>query len=275
MHRIWIFISLIQEQSIKDEQIALIAYVIFVVLLLSIMTILFFVTFQKRKNKILNEKFKQEQEFNEVIARTQTEIQDQTLKYVGRELHDNIGQLLAYANMQLKTLSDKIPETYKGKIDETSDIVKDSLKEVRALSKSLNSEVLLDMGFHESISNELQRLKRMQFSSAEFEIKGNSKITVDPKHQIILFRILQEFFSNSVKYSNAESIQVVLDYQDENLVISVSDNGQGFDPEQVVNGSGMINMKSRAELIDTEYILDAEEGKGVHLKLVYPLRTQS
>ena len=66
------------------------------------MVILFFVTFQKRKNKLLLDKFRTRKYFDEEISRTQTEIQEQTLKHVGWELHDNVGQLLAYASMQLK-----------------------------------------------------------------------------------------------------------------------------------------------------------------------------
>lgn len=258
-----------QEQTINQEQIALIAYVIFASFLLTIMVISFFITFQKRKNKILQDKFKQEQEFNEEILRTKSEIQEQTLKHIGWELHDNVGQLLAYATMQLNMLATKAPEDLKGKISETSSIVKESLKEVRSLSKSLNNEVVLNMGFEDSILNELNRLKRMKFTTTELIITGSQKPIENKKHEIVLFRILQEFFSNSVKYSEADSLNVILDYLEDQLLITVTDNGKGFDTTSVDKGSGLINMKSRAELINATFDLESQLNEGVTLKINY------
>lgn len=270
MLNIWFLVFFLQEQAINKEEIALIAYVIFVVLLLTVMVILFFVTFQKRKNKLLLDQIEKQKAFDEEISRTQSEIQEQTLKHVGWELHDNVGQLLAYASMQLNMLTSKVPEDLKVKVSEASDIVKESLKEVRSLSKSLNNDVILNMGFEDSISNELSRLKRMKFTSAELHIKGDKKSIENKKHEIILFRILQEFLSNSVKYSEAESLSVTLDYQNSHLMIKAEDNGIGFDISTAEKGSGMINMKSRAELIEATYDLQSEPKKGVSLILKYP-----
>ncbi|MEM5566864.1 sensor histidine kinase [Psychroserpens sp. AS72] len=267
---VWFFIFSQEEQAVNEEQIALIAYVIIAVLMLSVMAILFFTTFQKRKNKFLLDQIKQQQAFDEEISRSQTEIQEQTLKHVGRELHDNVGQLLAYANMQLNALGSKVPENIKSNVEETTQIVKDSLKEVRALSKSLNSDVLSNIGLEASIKNEIERLKRMDFSAAELELLGNKRELNDKKHEIIIFRILQEFFSNSVKYSEANEIKVILDYQENQLIIKASDDGIGFDVASAEKGSGLINMKSRAELIETHFNLESQINKGVTLTLTYP-----
>jgi len=258
------------EQAINEELIALIGYVIFALLLLSVMAILFFVTFQKRKNKILLDQINQQKAFDEEISRSQTEIQEETLKYVGRELHDNVGQLLVFANMQLNAIGAKVPEEMKLKVDETTDIVKQSLTEVRSLSKSLNNEVFANMGLEASITNEMDRLKRMNFSSAQFETLGEQRELNDKKHEIIVFRVLQEFFSNSVKYSEANEIKVVLDYQIDQLVIAASDDGNGFDIASAEKGSGLINMQSRAELIGATFNLDSQIGEGVLLTLKYP-----
>ncbi|WP_298902143.1 histidine kinase [uncultured Psychroserpens sp.] len=259
-----------EEQGINEEQIALIAYVIFAILLLSIMVILFFVTFQKRKNKLLLDKVKQQQEFDEEISRTQTEIQEQTLKHIGWELHDNVGQLLAYASMQLNMLGTKVPDDVKSKVNETSDIVKESLKEVRSLSKSLNNEVILNIGFEDSITNELSRLKRMKFASAELHVKGERQELKNKKHEIIIFRILQEFFSNSVKYSEADNLKVALNYKPDQVDIIASDDGKGFDVDTAEKGSGLINMKSRAELIGATFKMTSQPNEGVELTINYP-----
>lgn len=259
-----------EEQTLDKEEIALIGYVIFALLLLSTMIILFFVTFQKRKHKLLLEQIEQQKRFDEELSRTQSEIQEQTLKHIGWELHDNVGQLLTYASMQLNMLESKVPEDLKAKISETSDSVKQSLNDVRSLSKSLNNEVILNLGFEDSITNELNRLKRMKFSSVELIIEGAQKAIENKKHEIILFRILQEFFSNSVKYSEADRLSVTLDYGENQLVITATDNGIGFDVFSAEKGSGLINMKSRAELINANFNMVSKPSEGVTLTIEYP-----
>ncbi|WP_460219112.1 sensor histidine kinase [Psychroserpens sp. MEBiC05023] len=270
MHCIRLLVFAQEAQTINQEEIALIGYVIFAVLFLAIMVIFFFVTFQKRKNKLLLDQVEQQKAFDEEISRTQTEIQEQTLKHIGWELHDNVGQLLAYASMQLNMLGTKVPEDIKGKVSETSDIVKESLKEVRSLSKSLNNDVILNIGFEHSITNELNRLKRMKFTSAELHISGDKREFKDKKHEIIIFRILQEFFSNAVKYSEADHLKVNLNYKLEALIITASDDGIGFDMSSVKKGSGLVNMKSRAELIGAKFTITSQPNEGVSITINYP-----
>ena len=173
MLRARLLISALQEQTIKKEEIALIGYMTLVVVLLSTMVIVFFVAFHKRKNKLLLDKLKQQKQFEETVAKTSEEIQEQTLKYVGQELHDNIGQLLALASMQMGMLGVKIAEDIKEPYIETQKIIKESLHEVRALSKSLNTDVIQNRGFEKSIKAEIERLNRMKLISADFIIVGD------------------------------------------------------------------------------------------------------
>ena len=270
-------LKLLQEQgpvSTSAERYLLV-YMIGVLLIVCTLIIIFFVVFQKRKNKLLLDKIEQQKIFDEEISRTQTEIQEQTLKNIGWELHDNVGQLLSVASMQLSVLGTQVKDEVKESITETTNIVRESLKEVRSLSKSLNNEVVLNIGFEKSITNELNRLKRLKFTSAELLVKGDTVALKNKKHEIIIFRILQEFLSNSVKYSEAKNLKVMLDYNSQNLLIEASDDGKGFDVETVEKGSGLLNMKSRAELINANFSLTSQLGEGVVLKIDYPLNQTS
>ncbi|WP_282070026.1 sensor histidine kinase [Olleya namhaensis] len=248
----------------------LLIYMIGVLLIVTSLVVLFFIVFQKRKNKLLLDKFEQEKTFQEELSIAQTEIQEQTLKNIGWELHDNVGQLLAAASMQLNILKTKVDEETKENFSEASDYVKQSLKEVRMLSRSLNNEVILNIGFEKSISNELSRLKKMKFATAELQVKGDVVPFYNKKHEIIVFRILQEFFSNTVKYSEAKNLNVILHYLKDQLLIEATDDGIGFDMATVQEGSGLLNMKSRAELINMSYALTSTKGEGVKLQLEYP-----
>ena len=249
----------------------LLVYMIAVLVIVTTLVIVFFVVFLKRKNKLLQDQMRQQQAFEAEIGQAQTETQEQTLKNIGWELHDNIGQLLSFANMQLSILKMQVDDEIKVKFKDTSEALRESLAEVRALSKSLNNEVILNLGFEKSVTNELNRLKKMKFESAELDILGERVPFKDRKHEIIVFRIIQEFLSNSVKYSEAKIIHITLDYGPEEIIITASDDGKGFNIENVEMGSGLINMKSRAALIGAQLNLTSEVNQGVVLKLNYPL----
>ncbi|MBU2940508.1 histidine kinase [Lacinutrix sp. C3R15] len=242
-----------------------------VMLVVCTIIIVFFIVFQKRKNKLLLDKIKMQQAFERAFAETNEEIQEQTLKYIGQELHDNIGQLLSVANMQLSILNTEIPETLKERFSESKSAVKESLTEIRALSKSLNRDVIQNKGVYDSIQSEINRLNRMKLIKAELIKTGDNTVTENSKDAIILFRILQEFISNTVKYSNAKQLKIHLNYYPEKLIIHASDDGVGFDEKTVESNSGLVNMKSRAELIEASFSLASKPNQGVHLTLEYPL----
>lgn len=271
MLRIWFFISAIQGETIKKEEIALIGYMTLVVVLLSAMVIVFFIAFQKRKNKLLLDQLKQQKQFEETAAKTAEEIQEQTLKYIGQELHDNIGQLLSLASMQMAMLSVKITGDIKESYVETQKIIKDSLNEVRVLSKALNTDVIQNRGFSESIKFEVERLNRMKLIRAEFMVHGDVVGFENKKDGMILFRILQEFISNTVKHSNASELNISFDYNQGQLIIKATDDGKGFVINDVQSSSGLLNMKNRAELTESSYRLTSQPNKGTQLNITYPI----
>lgn len=253
---------------LSKEELALIIYFIAVILLLVVFGIIFFITFQKRKNRFLYEKFEAEKRFEHEIAQSRIEMQEQTLKNVSWELHDNIGQLLSVANMQLNILS-RSSESDPAAVHEIKGIVSSSLQEVRALSKSLNNEVIDYVGLEESVRNEVFRFNRINVIDATFKTAGEP-FEIFPKHVIILFRILQESFSNIIKHAKAQKLEVEFLYKRNALHIHVKDNGKGFNPAEIQKNSGLINMESRATLIDAKFLLDSSEGTGTSLTLLYP-----
>ncbi len=269
--RVRFLISALQEQTIKKEEIALIGYMTLVVVLLATMVIVFFVAFQKRKNKLLLDTLKQQKQFEETVAKTGEEIQEQTLKYIGQELHDNIGQLLSLASMQMGMLGVKIAEEIKEPYLETQKIIKESLQEVRALSKSLNTDVIQNRGFEKSIKAEIERLNRMKLIAADLIIAGDVIPFENKKDGIILFRILQEFISNTVKHSKAAELNILLNYNQKQLIIKAKDDGCGFIMDEVNDSSGLLNMKNRAELTESSYNLISKPNEGTELTIIYPI----
>lgn len=267
-----IYLSAVQAQTINKEEIALIGYMTLVIILLATMVIVFFVAFQKRKNKLLLDRIKQQKQFEETVVKTSEEIQEQTLKYLGQELHDNIGQLLSLASMQMGMLSIKIAEDIKGSFAETQNIIKESLGEVRALSKSLNTDVIQNRGFEKSIKEEVARLNRMKLIAVDFVVIGDVAPFENHKDGIILFRILQEFISNTIKHSEAKTLKISLDYSQVNsLIIKAADDGIGFILDEAKDSSGLLNMKNRSELTESTFSLISQPNQGTQIKIYYPI----
>ena len=256
-----------------DAERYLLLYMVLVMVLVTAFVILFFIVFQKRKNKMLLDKYEQERKFEKELIKIQEEIQEETLKNVGRELHDNVGQLLSFASMQLNLVSKLTSDKVKTKVDDTLSIVKDAIQEVRGLSKSLNNEVISSMGLRESINNEIERLNKLDTITAKLKVTGKEK-RIQPNDSIILFRIVQEFMSNAIKYSEASMIKVELNYTTSYLELRAQDNGVGFNLATVNKGSGLINMENRAKLINATYSLISSTDKGVDLVISYPIVNQ-
>lgn len=250
----------------------LIVYMIIVLLVICALVILFFVVYQKRKNQLLLKNIEQQKQFDEELIKTQQEIQEETLKNVGRELHDNVGQLLAFATMQMNRVAKTASGDLKPKVANASEALKESLAEVRALSKSLNSDVVQNIGLVAAVNNEVNRLNKSGLIEAMLNVTGESQKLRNKNDEIFLFRIIQEFISNTLKYAEAETLRVLLDYEVNELKIKIEDDGVGFDIKSARLGSGMTNMQKRAELLNTEFNLKSEPDNGTVLTLSYPYR---
>ncbi|WP_246457612.1 sensor histidine kinase [Winogradskyella echinorum] len=249
-----------------------IIYMIVVIIVVCILVILFFMVYQKRKNQLLLRNVEQQKRFDEELIKTQQEIQEETLKQVGRELHDNIGQMLVMSTMQMNAAAKVVGDEAKNKVNNASEALKATLEEVRALSKSLNSDVIFNLGFDATVKNEVERLNKTGLIEASLSITGEKVNFENKKDEIILFRILQEFFSNTLKYAEAETLNLTLAYNEKYLKIEVNDDGNGFNIDAAEKGSGLINMEKRAELIKATYQLESQPKKGTKIILKYPYK---
>lgn len=230
--------------------------------------IILFSVFQKRKIKFINQRNEAILRYQEEVARTQVEIQEETLKNVGRELHDNIGQLISVANLELKIFGANNHLEKEPELIEITKLLGKSLSEIRALSKNLNNDIITHIGLQESIKNELNRLERLKFLNTAFTIQG-AAFSIPKDDTIILFRIVQEFLSNVIKHAKASSLEVTMLYEDDFLEILAQDDGIGFDQSVTSQGSGLLNMHTRAQMIRAEFELNSTKNKGTRLKIKY------
>ena len=253
----------------QQETGILVATIILVILVIII--IFLFTIFQKRKNSLLLQQKEAEKKFERAIAETQIEIREETLRNISWELHDNIGQLLTLAKIQVNIAQDD-----PNKLEEVTETITKSLTELRSLSILINPDTIKSLSLTEAITLEIERFNRMQFIKAA--ITSNEEIEVlDDKAEIIIFRILQEFFTNTIKHSKASNLDVNVHYDTDKLVIHAKDDGVGFDQIDcpTKRGIGLSNMQNRGKLIDAIVQITSQKGKGTAIMLTYPYKKES
>ena len=234
------------------------------VLFVVIALIVLFTVFHKKKNSLIEERKKTLEKFEREIAETQVEIREETLRNISWELHDNIGQLLTLAKIQLQNATEE-------NISEVRETITKGLKEVRSLSKLINPEAMNNIDVKEAVQLEIDRFNRLNFIDSSLQIVGE-EVRIDKKASIIIFRILQEFFSNTIKHSKASNLDVTLTYSEDILHILAKDNGVGFsNDENLIKGIGLTNIEARAKLIGATAVLSSEKNKGTSIEIKYKL----
>ncbi|CAH0994105.1 hypothetical protein EMA8858_00212 [Emticicia aquatica] len=252
-----------------NEEIVL-TFVIGTIILIILVTFIisFALIFQRRQLKHRQEKIALKAQYDQEILTSQIEVQNTTLQYIGRELHDNIGQLLSVAKINLNVLEETIQDVDNEEfVKQTNELVDHAIQDLRALSKSLDGDFVHDFGLQESIAHELLRIRKTKKFETELTLRGE-KYTLGYEREIVLFRIVQEILNNALKHSQAKNLEVNINYLPETFTLHISDNGRGFDYESAKknelaeSGSGLRNIKRRANLINFDCNIESQIGKG-------------
>ena len=247
----------------EASQVILFATTLIIVLFV-IFIVLLFGYFQKRKNSLLQQQQENKKRFEREVAESQIEIREETLRNISWELHDNIGQLLTLAKIQLQS-------TTVDNLSDVSETITKGLTEVRALSKLINPEAIKNINLKDAVQLEIDRFNRLNFINSTLKVIGKEQ-KINEKASIIIFRILQEFFSNTIKHSKASNLVVEISFNKDELEIIAKDDGVGFSSaEKKSTGIGLENIKNRAKLIGASAVFTSEVKKGTSLNIVYKL----
>ena len=231
----------------------------------------------RRKAKNIIEKQELQSQFQKTILQTQLEIQEQTLKTISQEIHDNIGQVLSLAKLNLNTMDISKTDELQDKILNSKNLVSKAIQDLRDLSRSLNTDNIAAMGLMRAIEYELELIRKSGVHQTQLNIEGTI-IRLDAQKELIIFRIVQETINNIIKHANAKNIFIDAVFKS-NLELSIKDDGDGFDKiEKETNlpsGMGLKNMESRAKMIGAEFSINSLSGNGTQVILQIPLNNST
>jgi signal transduction histidine kinase len=242
---------------------------------LSIFIIYFILLYQKRQIKNKQDQENLQSTFRQELLKAQNEIQEQTLTYVSREIHDNITQVLSFVKLNLAMTGTLSEFERSQKVKESRKLVAQAIGDLRDLSKSLSFEHIVKLGLVKTIEIETDRINKSGIVDAAFVVNGNPYPLSDQR-ELVLFRIFQEAVNNSLKHAGANLLKISLQYSDQIFTLTIEDDGAGFlNNDSQKEGSGLKNMQSRATLIGAVLTINSDIGKGCCIKItIDPLLQQ-
>jgi two-component system, NarL family, sensor histidine kinase UhpB len=215
--------------------------------------------------------------FNRMLDRLESERQQsgrrvlaaQEAERVGiaRDLHDEVGQLLTGVLLHLNSIAEAVP-THRDEIDAAKQAVRVALDEVRRISSELRPEMLEHLGLVSALTELSTTFARVSGLRVERQFEpALPKLSADT--ELALYRIAQEALTNVARHAAATKVTIALEHGPGSIVLSVSDDGRGFDVEPQEQG-GLRSMRERALLIDGALAIKPGRRGGVEVRLEVP-----
>ena len=234
------------------------------VLLLTLAVSLMFWRWSVQKHRLAEQQVKQLEQEKRLVA-TQAvldgEVQERTR--LARDLHDGLGSILAGTKLNLLEMKKSVVMEYTDaeRYETALGLLDESIREMRRVAHHLMPESLVNMGLKHSITDFCRTIPHAQFNYYGDESR------IDPKLEVMLYRIMHELVSNALKHSGAGYILVEITRYENKIVLTVHDNGCGFDASNVTQGMGLANIRNRVSAHNGNLIIDSNKGKGTEINV--------
>ena len=210
----------------------------------------------------------------ELISETTLQVQEKAREELGKELHDNINQILASTKLYLEMAKGGNAKLVQEAIDKSYDNVNLAIMEIRRLSKQLVAPALETslVDVIKDLSEEIQAITPI-----------NTSLIIDNFHEhllndnlkLVLYRIIQEQVNNILKHAAASDVHITIATEHGIVYLIIWDNGIGFDTTKKSKGIGLRNIDSRVKFYDGEVNLTSQPGKGTRLEISVPLERKT
>ncbi len=225
-----------------------------------------------KRKKLEQELEKQRINQQKLITELTIQAQEKERNEIGRELHDNINQLLATVKLfvGMAKSRNEIPEE-KEILGKSYEYITAAIEEIRQLSHSLVGPSLLEEGLTATLKKLTEEIMLTNGLAVRLDNKFKAPPAIDKKKELMIYRMVQEQISNIQKHAQAKNIDILLEEINHSLKLSISDDGIGFDAAQKTTGIGLRNIRSRVTFCNGDMNIISSPGKGCKLELTIPL----
>jgi two-component system, NarL family, sensor histidine kinase UhpB len=224
-----------------------------------------------------------EHAFNEMMERLETErreagaraldTQEEERQRIARGLHDEVGQTMTGVLLLLKRLARDATPEQGAALTEAQAAVKASLEDVRRTAQELRPEILDHLGLPSALTN-LARTFSDRTSIPVRRQLATRLPRVDPKVELVLYRVAQEGLTNAARHSGASEVTLTLEHDADSVVLRILDNGRGFDGSRA-EGGGLRGIRERALIVGGAVAIKPSPTGGVEIRLQVPIATET
>ena len=205
-------------------------------------------------------------------ARRALAVEQDQRRQIARELHDDLGQDLTAIRLQVSTLEHQLGSQHRATAASLRQQLDDALSSLRRIARLLRPEALDDLGLPAALVALCERLSQRADVRIDARVsRALPKLSVEG--ELVLFRIAQESLTNVVRHARTPEAVLSLDEHEGCVVLTVSDQGQGFDPSAPNEGQGIRGMRERALLVDADLAITTDPGTGTQVRLAVPADT--
>lgn len=204
------------------------------------------------------------------ITATALEAQEKERTAIGRELHDNVNQILAGTKLILsiaKTNPEKIQEV----IDSCMDNLQDAIDENRKIAHVLVAPDFEAKILTEELSQLTDNMLKKSALEVNFDVTHFREELLNDHQKLAVYRIAQEQCTNIVKYAKARLVNISLSTDDDLFKMIITDDGVGMNPGKKMSGIGIRNIKGRLSIFNGNSTINTATGKGFSLEITIPL----
>jgi PAS domain S-box-containing protein len=212
----------------------------------------------------------------QALSRRLVEVQEEECRHLARELHDEIGQVLATINFHLHAAKSLTGAAAQGQLEECTTLLQQAGEQVRSLALELRPTVLDSLGLEATLRWLAER--HCQRTGSAAQVVGHlSGTTPSPEIAIACFRVAQEALTNVVRHAAAQNVWIELSQSESVLELVVRDDGVGFDvartQEQAAKRGrlGLLGMAERVQLLGGRLQVESEPGRGTRIRALFPL----
>jgi signal transduction histidine kinase len=199
------------------------------------------------------------------------DVQENERAEIGKELHDNVNQLLTTAKLFLE-VAENDATMQRQMIRRSSDTIMGAINEIRKISRSLMPASISDLGLISSVNDLVQNIAIARQLVVDFRYDSGLDDLLPPKQKLMLFRIIQEQVNNVLKHAQATHLAIVIVYKPTVIRLEITDNGIGFElgKAKMKDGVGLSNIMSRAAIFNAAVQINAAPGNGCQLIIDLP-----
>ena len=234
---------------------------------LTILLVLFVISIIQQQRKSIKE-------YRHQVLRDIALIEEER-KRIAEDLHDDLGSILAAVRLGLETIQEQNPDN--PVTSKTISHLDHSIEKIKEISHNLMPGILQARGLGAAIDELVAEIRSAKKTRVTFE---NTCVEQDflPGKSIIVFRVLQEILTNTLKHARSSQIRIVYTQSDNRIVLQISDDGIGFifEPASFMQKKfGLQNIHSRLELLEAKYTLRSAPGQGTSYQIEIPLSSMT